>query len=103
MMGAGKQYVVFGLAGLLLAGCETGSHIRNASAGGAAGLFSCQQISGAFAAYDRDRHSWSALKNIAAMTGLDTARLESAKPASYYEQVKNSANIALLVQGCQPL
>lgn len=89
---------------LLLAGCETTRQISSGSAGGVGNMVSCQQINQTFAAYQRDRNSWAALKEIASMTGFDSSKLDSSKKAaSYYEDVKNSVNIALLLQGCQPL
>lgn len=98
-----KKYILMMVAIFLVAGCQTVGELQQASSKGAANAFSCQQITNAFAAYQADKQSIDALRSIAAMTNMSTKGVTTATADSYYEKAKNSANLALLLQGCQPL
>jgi uncharacterized lipoprotein YajG len=86
----------------LLTACQTAYELQSASSKGVANSFSCGQINGAFAAYEADKNSFMALKQIAVMSGLVIKPTSTADASSYYEGAKAAANIALLVQGCPP-
>lgn len=77
--------------------------IQGASSKGAAVAFSCEQIKNSFAAYNRDRQSLEALRLIATMTNTSTKGMTTATADGYYQKAKNNANLALLLQGCEPL
>jgi len=85
-----------------LAGCETAGQAKNMSTGGAA-AFSCDQIRAAFAAYDADRGSFDALAEVSGMTGFDFTQTATQSADTYYDKARNSANLALIVKGCDPL
>lgn len=87
----------------LLSGCETFGVVSQASSRGAAVAFSCEQIKNSFAAYNRDRQSLETLRLIAAMTNTNTRGLTTATADSYYQKALANANLALLLQGCEPL
>ena len=74
---------------------------RNMTTDGAS--FSCDQIRTAFAAYDADRSSFDALAEVSGMTGFDFTRTATGTADTYYEKARNSANLALIVKGCDPL
>ncbi len=96
--------IVMGLAlTLLLSGCETFGEMRSASSKGAAVAFSCDQIKNSFAAYNRDRQSLEALRLITTMTNTSTKGMTTATADRYYEKARNNANLALLLQGCEPI
>lgn len=82
--------------------CQTANELQNASSRSLANSYSCGQINGAFAAYEADKTSFAALKQIAVMSGLKIDPISTTDANSYYETVKASANVALLVQGCPP-
>ena len=63
------------IASSLLVGCNTFMEAQNASTKGAANLYSCEQINSAFAAYEADRASFEAYKQIAVMSGLDLSKI----------------------------
>ncbi len=86
---------------LTLAGCEMAGEARNMSTEGA--NFSCDQIRAAFAAYEADRSSFDALAEVSGMTGLEITQSASQSADTYYEKARNSANLALIVKGCDPL
>lgn len=99
-----KKHLLVALSGMtLLTACETVSELKTGASNGVANLASCSQISSTFAAYDRDRQSFSALSSIAQMVNVDTSKMDQSKPSSYYENVKTGANLALMLQGCQPI
>lgn len=85
-----------------LIGCEMAGEARNVSSGGA-DAFSCDQIRAAFSAYDADRSSFDALAELSGMTGFDFTRTATQTADTYYEKARNSANLALIVKGCDPL
>jgi hypothetical protein len=87
---------------LSLAGCEMAGEAKNMSSGGA-DAFSCNQIRAAFIAYDADRSSFDALATLSGMTGFDFTRTATQTADTYYEKARNSANLALIVKGCDPL
>jgi hypothetical protein len=86
----------------LLAGCEMAGEAKNMSTGGA-DAFSCEQIRSAFAAYDADRTSFAALSELSGMTGFDFTQTATQTADTYYDKARNSANLALIVKGCNPL
>ncbi|NRB41735.1 MAG: hypothetical protein HRU20_25235 [Pseudomonadales bacterium] len=91
------------LVGLILGGCQTTQEFRAASQKGLANSFSCSQISSAFSAYDADKQSLSALTDLANMTHMVTSNINTQNAAAYYDKAKQSANLALILQGCSPL
>lgn len=68
-----------------------------------ASAFSCEQIRTAFAAYDADRGSFDALAELSGMTGFEFTQVATGTADSYYDKARNSANLALIVKGCDPL
>jgi 2-keto-3-deoxy-6-phosphogluconate aldolase len=98
-----KKFIVIMSTIFFLVGCQTVGELQQASSKGVANAFSCQQIKNAFAAYQGDRDSLEALKTVAAMTNMSTKGVTANTADSYYEKARNSANLALVLQGCQPL
>jgi hypothetical protein len=85
-----------------LVGCEMAGEAKNMTSG-ETNAFSCDQIRAAFAAYDADRNSFQALAELSGMTGFDVTQTATLTADSYYEQARKSANLALVVKGCDPL
>ena len=85
-----------------VSGCEMTGEAKNMSTGGA-DAFSCDQIRTAFAAYDADRSSFDALAELSGMTGFEITHTATQTADTYYEKARNSANLALIVKGCDPL
>ena len=85
-----------------LVGCEMAGEAKNMT-GDDANIFSCDQIRTAFAAYDADRSSFDALAELSGMTGFDFTRTATQTADTYYEKARSSANLALIVKGCDPL
>ncbi len=83
-----------------LTACQSAYELQNASSKGLANSYSCGQINGVFAAYEADKTSFMALKQIAEVSGLVIDQTSATDASSYYESAKAAANIALLVQGC---
>jgi len=98
------MYRLLTCAGLvfLLAACEMAGEARDMTNEGA-NAFSCEQIRTAFAAYDADRNSFDALAELSGMTGLDITKTATQTADTYYEKARTSANLALIVKGCDPL
>lgn len=91
------------LIALSLSACQTSQHLQSSASQGVASNFSCGQINNAFSAYQGDKQSFDALLELAKMTHLDTSRITTATADDYYDQAKQSASLALILQGCQPL
>jgi hypothetical protein len=87
---------------LFVTACEMAGQARNVTTGGA-DAFTCDQIRNAFAAYDADRDSFDALAEISGMTGFEITNTATGTADTYYDKVRNSANMALIVKGCEPL
>ncbi|MBT8129248.1 MAG: hypothetical protein HKO86_02860 [Gammaproteobacteria bacterium] len=87
---------------IVLAGCEMAGQAKNISTGDAA-AFSCDQIRTAFSAYEADRTSFDALAELSGMTGFDFTQTATQTADTYYDKARNSANLALIVKGCDPL
>ena len=85
-----------------IVGCEMAGEAKNMTSGDTA-AFSCDQIRTAFAAYDADRTSFEALAELSGMTGFDITQTATRTADTYYEKARNSANLALIVKGCDPL
>jgi len=85
-----------------LVGCEMAGEAKNVTSG-EKDAFSCDQIRSAFAAYDADRNSFQALAELSGMTGFDFTKTATQTADTYYEKARNSANLALIVKGCEPL
>jgi hypothetical protein len=85
-----------------LAGCETAGQAKDMATEGTS-AFTCEQIRAAFAAYDADRTSFEALAELSGMTGYEFTHTASQTADVYYEKARNSANLALIVKGCDPL
>lgn len=87
-----------------LSGCTVASEVYRASTGGAS--FSCDQIQAAFNAYEADRQSAEAVAALSSMISVGSGNISNqiiTSSDSYYQQARESANIALLVQGCPPM
>ena len=85
-----------------LVGCEMAGEAKNVTTGGAA-AFTCDQIRAAFSAYDADRSSFEALAELSGMTGYDITQVATQSADTYYDKARDSANLALIVKGCDPL
>jgi hypothetical protein len=96
------KHLLLILTMVTLTACQSAYELQNASSKGLANSYSCGQINGAFAAYEADKTSFMALKEIATMSGLVIKPTSTTNASSYYESAKAAANIALLVQGCSP-
>ena len=89
----------------VLTACETAAQLSNIITSDKS-AYSCEQIYGAFKAYDADKQSTNALMQLSGMVNVDgledgTAQVEN--PSNYYQRTKMAANVALITQGCQPL
>lgn len=82
-----------------LVGCETTSAVVGASQKGL-GALSCSEIYNTFNAYDKDKQTVEAAKQLSASFGLPYTG-GSAK--AYFQKAKTAANIALAAQSCTPL
>lgn len=87
------------LAATLLAGCETTSAVVGASQKGL-GALSCGEIYNTFQAYDRDKISIDAAKQLSSSLGLPYT---GGSGSSYFDTIKATANVALAAQGCSSL
>ena len=85
--------------GTVLTGCETTSAVVGASQKGL-GALSCSEIYSTFQAYDRDKISIDAAKQLSGALGLPYT---GGSGSGYFDTIKASANIALLAQGCSAL
>lgn len=97
------KYLLSILMIVTLTACQSATELQKASSKGLANSYSCEQIKAAFIAYEADKSSFMALKQIAAMSGLVIEPSTKVDTSSYYENVKSAATIALLVQGCPPI
>ncbi|MGK0441100.1 MAG: hypothetical protein ACJA0N_000896 [Pseudohongiellaceae bacterium] len=98
------KMLIVGVSLFFVAGCETAGSIAEAKSNGVAAMFSCEQVKSMFSAYDRDKSSWAQLNEIAKISGYDVSNMDITKnAASYYESVKNSTNLALMLKGCEPI
>ncbi|TYK65155.1 hypothetical protein [Colwellia echini] len=88
------------LTTIVLAGCQTSSAIKSASADGMTNMFSCDKIETTFEAYDQDRNSFAKLEGITSMIGIDSSSFDNTQAASYYNTVKSGVNSALALKGC---
>jgi len=90
------------LSVLFASGCETMTALNDARTKGLANSYSCAQINTAFDAYEADKNSFSALKEVASTSGLNLGQtpIPQIDVSSYYDKAKAAANIALLTQGC---
>ena len=92
------------LAALLSSGCQTSSFMSSAATDGNG--MTCAEIYEAFAAYQRDRQSAEAWRQLSAMISPEAGTIASQgadKAAQYYEQVKASVNLTLAIRGCPPV
>jgi hypothetical protein len=94
------KYLVLIIMITVLTACQTATELQNAYSKGLANSYSCGQINAAFIAYEADKSSFIALKQIAEMSGLVIGQGSEMDANSYFNDVKAAANIALLVQGC---
>ena len=97
-----RPFAFLMIVGVLLCGCNTASELRAASTKGVANSYSCGQINAAFNAYEADRTSVAAMKQVATTSGIEFQQIPQVDVASYYESAKAAANVALIMQGCQP-
>ena len=82
---------------LAFAGCETTGAVVGASQKGMAAL-GCDEIYSTFKAYDNDKQSVDATKQLAATLGIPYA-----SGTGFHDKAKTTANVALMAQGCSPL
>jgi hypothetical protein len=90
-------------ATLALTGCQTVTALKSGSAGGMTNLASCPQIYSSFEAYDQDQLS---IESLGQTVGISSADLQGITPENvsrYYATIRDTANLALGVQGCEPL
>ena len=93
-----KTLIITG-ACFAFAGCETTGAVLGASKKGI-GALSCDEIYNTFNAYDRDKQTVDAAKQLSASLGIPYT---GGSGTAYFETVKTTANVALLAQGCTPL
>lgn len=86
-----------------LTACQTSQEFQAASRKGLSNSFSCAQINSAFTAYNADKSSLDALLQVGKTTQMDTSKVTTKTADRYYEDAKQSANLALILQGCPPL
>ena len=91
------------ISAALLSGCQTATELQKGSSGGLQTMASCEQIQSTFNAYQQDRQSIDALRQIAGITNTNIQSVTPDTVANYYPLIKNTINVALLVKGCQPL
>jgi len=94
---------IIALAAIALAGCQTGSAIKNASADGMLNMLTCEKIATTFDAYDQDKSSFAALEQITSMVGIDSSTFDTSQAASYFGTVKTGVNTALMIKGCSAI
>ena len=88
------------LSTIALASCESSTAVMGASEKGL-GALSCGEIQNVFGAFERDRNSVAAAKQLGLAINLPyTAGTDL---GGYYELAKTTANVALMAQGCTPL
>lgn len=87
-------------ATIALTACESSTAVMSASQKGL-GALSCNEIQNTFAAFERDRYSIDAARQLGAAFNLPFET--GMNLGSYYDMVKNAANIALIAQSCAPL
>ncbi len=102
--GVKRSVLVLIVALFAVSGCQTSSQLT-AAVSDEEGV-SCGEIRQAFQAYERDRQSAQALKELSLMlspsAGAYAAEgIESAE--GYYEQIRISTNLALATRGCDPV
>ncbi|MBU2869452.1 hypothetical protein [Colwellia sp. E2M01] len=88
------------LSTVALAGCQTSSAIKSASADGMSNMLTCDKIENTFDAYEQDKTSFSKLEAITSMVGIDSSSFDNTQAASYYNTVKSGVNSALAMKGC---
>ncbi len=84
----------------ILSGCESSTAIMSSSQKGI-GALSCPEINKVFTAFENDRQSVGAAKELGEAFGIPYT--PGTNLGNYYELAKSTANIALLAQGCPPL
>ena len=92
------------LAASVLAGCQTSSFMTSAATDGDG--VTCAEIYQAFRAYEQDRQSAAALRQLSVLISPDAGTIAEQgadKAAQYYAQAKAGANLALAIRGCQPV
>ena len=89
---------------LFISGCQTSAFVSSAASDGDG--VTCSEIYQAFAAYDRDRQSAEAWRQLSILISTDAGSIAAQgadKAAEYYAQAKAGANIALAIRGCAPI
>lgn len=81
-----------------LAGCETTGAVVGASQKGL-GALSCPEIYNTFEAYDKDKQSVDAAKQLSAAIGIPY----TGNGTGFHDKAKAAANVALMAQGCSAL
>lgn len=84
----------------ILSACESSSALMSSSQKGV-GALSCPEINNVFTAFEKDRHSVNAARELGEAFGIPYT--PGTNLSSYYELAKSTANIALLAQNCAPL
>lgn len=91
------------MTAVTLAGCQTSSYVSTAATNG--GGITCNEINQAFTAYQQDRQSaeaWAELSLLISPTAGNYANMGVDTAARYYDQIKATTDLALVVRGCQP-
>lgn len=100
-----KYVYLFVIASLsVISGCQTSAFVSSAASDGDG--VTCSEIYQAFDAYDRDRQSAEAWRQLSILISpdADTIAAQGAdKAAQYHAQAKAGANIALAIRGCAPI
>ncbi|WP_053981175.1 hypothetical protein [Marinagarivorans algicola] len=86
------------ILGIALAGCETTGAVVGASQKGL-GALSCPEIYNTFKAYDKDKQSVDAAKQLSAAIGIPY----TGNGTGFHDKAKTAANLALMAQGCNAL
>lgn len=84
---------------LAFAGCETTGAVVGASQKGL-GALSCSEIYNTFNAYDKDKQSVDAAKQLSSALGIPYT---GGSGTEYYQTAKTTANVALMAQGCNAI
>ena len=99
-----RSFSILAFVVLALSGCQTSSQLTSAVADDDG--VTCGEIRQAFQAYERDRKSAQAMKELSLMLSPSAGAIASDGVESaegYYEQARISTNLALATRGCNPV
>ena len=95
---------IVALITLAMAGCQTSSQLTSSVADGEG--VTCNEIQQAFNAYEQDRQSAQAYRELTQLLSPTAGNLASKGISSadqYYDQIRLSTNLALATRGCSPV